>query len=87
MGAIGKGIRRKEDRRFLTGKGRYTDDHNLPGQVRAIVVRSPYPHARIAGIDKGEALAAPGVIAVLDHAEQDRLALDADHSVARAGAA
>ena len=64
--AIGKPIRRKEDERLVTGKGRFTDDFALPGQTYAVMVRSPHPHARIRGVDKSAALAVPGVLAVLD---------------------
>ena len=66
---IGAAVRRKEDHRFITGSGRYTDDINRPGQVYAVVVRSPLAHARIAGIDATAALAAPGVVAVLTGAD------------------
>jgi aerobic carbon-monoxide dehydrogenase large subunit len=62
---IGKPVPRKEDDRFLQGKGCYSDDVNLPGQSYASMVRSPHAHARIRGIDAAEALAMPGVIAVL----------------------
>ncbi len=62
---IGARVLRKEDRRFITGRGRYTDDINRPGQAYAVFVRSPHAHARINGIDKSHALAAPGVLAVL----------------------
>ena len=62
---IGARALRKEDQRFITGKGRYTDDINQHGQAHASFVRSPYPHARIGGIDKASALAMPGVLAVL----------------------
>ena len=48
---VGKPIRRKEDARLLTGKGRFTDDFSLPGQAYAAMVRSPHPHARIVRID------------------------------------
>jgi carbon-monoxide dehydrogenase large subunit len=65
QGGIGQPVRRKEDQRLLTGQGCYSDDVNLPGQVYAGFVRSPHPHARIASIDASEALAVPGVIAVL----------------------
>ncbi len=61
---IGAAVRRKEDYRFLTGGGRYTDDINLPGQAYAVFVRSSHAHARIGSIDKGAALASPGVVAV-----------------------
>lgn len=67
--AIGKPLQRKEDRRLITGKGRFTDDFSLPGQTWAWMVRSPYPHARIVNIDKTEALAMPGVLAVLTGAD------------------
>ena len=48
---IGARVTRKEDKRFLTGKGRYTDDMSVPGMKYAYFVRSPYAHARIRGID------------------------------------
>ncbi len=63
---IGARVPRKEDLRFITGRGRYTDDINQPGQVHAVFVRSPHAHARIKRIDKSAALAMPGVLAVLD---------------------
>jgi len=66
---IGQPIERKEDARLITGKGRFSDDFNLPGQAYAAMVRSPYPHARIRGIDTTEALAQPGVLAVLTGAD------------------
>ena len=62
---IGASVRRKEDQRFITGRGTYTDDINQQGQAYAVFVRSPHAHARIRGIDSGKALAAPGVLAVL----------------------
>lgn len=61
---IGASVRRKEDFRFLTGKGTYTDDINRPGQTYAYILRSPHAHAKIKGIDKSAAESAPGVIAV-----------------------
>ncbi len=61
---IGARIERKEDYRFLTGGGTYTDDIALPGQTYAYFLRSPHAHARINRIDTGKAKAAPGVIAV-----------------------
>jgi carbon-monoxide dehydrogenase large subunit len=72
---IGKPVARKEDDRLLRGEGRYTDDVNLPGQAYASVVRSPHAHARIRSIDAREALAMPGVLAVLTgrEAAQDGL--------------
>ena len=62
---IGARLRRKEDYRFLTGNGHYTDDLNRSGQAYACFLRSPHAHARIAGIDKAAAESAPGVLAVL----------------------
>ena len=54
---------RKEDTRLLTGRGRFSDDFNLPGQLHAAIVRSLYPHARILEVDTGRASAMPGVVA------------------------
>jgi carbon-monoxide dehydrogenase large subunit len=62
---IGAAVRRKEDFRFVTGKGQYTDDINRPGQTYIHFVRSPHAHARIRSIDSTEASAMPGVVAVL----------------------
>ena len=62
---IGRPVRRKEDFRFITGSGHYTDDASKPGQTHAVFVRSPHAHARIKGIDSAPAVAAPGVVAVL----------------------
>ncbi len=61
---VGQSVSRKEDPRLLTGGGRYTDDIVLEGQVHATVLRSPYPHGELRGIDTGAALALLGVIAV-----------------------
>jgi carbon-monoxide dehydrogenase large subunit len=66
---IGAAVRRKEDRRFLTGKGTYTDDINRPHQLHAFLLRSPHAHAEIAGIDTEPAKAAPGVAAVFTGAD------------------
>jgi carbon-monoxide dehydrogenase large subunit len=63
---IGEALVRKEDYRFLTGAGQYTDDIDLSGLTYAVFVRSPHAHARIRSIDKSAALAAPGVIAIFD---------------------
>lgn len=68
-GYIGQPLPRVEDRRLITGAGRYTDDISAPGQVWAAFVRSPYPHAEIAGIDTAAAAAMPGVLAVLTGAD------------------
>jgi carbon-monoxide dehydrogenase large subunit len=70
--AVGKPVRRKEDQRLTTGQGRFTDDFNLPGQAWAVMVRSPYPHARILKIDAAAALALPGVLAVYTGADCQR---------------
>ena len=64
MSKIGDSIVRREDQRFLTGKGRYTDDTVPPETLAVLFVRSPHAHARIAGIDKKAASASPGVVAV-----------------------
>lgn len=61
---IGQPVPRKEDRRFVTGRGRYTDDINLPGQAHAVFVRSPHAHARIRRIDRSSVAGMPGVLAV-----------------------
>ncbi|WP_342641243.1 xanthine dehydrogenase family protein molybdopterin-binding subunit [Rhodoligotrophos ferricapiens] len=62
--AMGQAVRRREDERFLKGAGRYLDDIVMPNMAHAAVVRSPYAHARITGIDLTEALASKGVIAI-----------------------
>src|SRR5690606_35243738 len=61
---IGKSIKRVEDKRFLTGKGRYTDDIVLPGMTHAFILRSPYAHARILNVDTSQAEALDGVVAI-----------------------
>ncbi len=66
---IGAAVRRKEDRRFITGAGTYTDDIQRPGQTWAAFVRSPHAHARIAGVRTDTARKAPGVVAVLTGAD------------------
>ena len=66
---IGKPMPRKEDARLITGKGRFTDDFNLDGQTYAVMVRSPYPHARIVAIDAAAAKAMPGVLGVFTGAD------------------
>ena len=63
---IGESLRRKEDYRFLTGAGQYTDDIVLANMAQCFFVRSPHAHAKIRSIDKTAALAAPGVIGILD---------------------
>lgn len=61
---IGQSVKRTEDKRFLTGQGRYTDDIVLPNMVYAYILRSPYAHARIKSIDTSKALAMKGVVAI-----------------------
>ena len=65
MEGIGARVARKEDKRFLTGLGRYTDDMVVPGMKHAVFVRSPHAHAEIRKVDTKAAAAMPGVIAVL----------------------
>ena len=62
---MGTSMLRKEDAKFIRGQGTYVDDIKMPGMLFGALVRSPYAHARIKGIDKSKALAAPGVVAVL----------------------
>ena len=64
MSYIGKSVKRVEDKRFITGKGKYTDDIVLPGMTHASFVRSPHAHAKIKDVDTSAALASPGVVAV-----------------------
>jgi carbon-monoxide dehydrogenase large subunit len=63
--AIGIPMKRKEDPRFLQGKGRYVEDVTLPNMLYLVLVRSPYPHAEIKSIDIDEAMKVPGVKAVI----------------------
>jgi carbon-monoxide dehydrogenase large subunit len=66
---IGAAVRRKEDFRFITGKGQYTDDVVRPGETRAVFVRSPHAHAKVKNIDASAAKKMPGVVAVLTGAD------------------
>ncbi|HEY3336272.1 MAG TPA: xanthine dehydrogenase family protein molybdopterin-binding subunit [Candidatus Limnocylindrales bacterium] len=66
---LGAPVKRVEDPRFITGKGRYLDDIKLPGMVHISILRSPYAHANIRSIDTTAAAAAPGVIAVITGAD------------------
>ena len=65
----GSTVLRVEDPRLLTGAGRFVDDLSLPGMLHAAFVRSPWPHARLTGVDTSAALARPGVVAVLTAAD------------------
>ncbi|MFM2151127.1 MAG: hypothetical protein RLZZ187_3433 [Pseudomonadota bacterium] len=66
---IGASVRRKEDLRFLSGRGQYTDDINRPGQTHAYMLRSPHAHAAIRSIDTTAAKAMPGVLAIFTGAD------------------
>ena len=66
---IGKPVPRKEDRRLLTGQGRFSDDVDMAGQAHAFVLRAALAHAHIMDIDTTAAKAAPGVLAVLTGAD------------------
>ena len=66
---IGQAVKRKEDFRFLTGGGNYTDDINRPRQTYAYILRSPQAHANIRKIDVSKAKSAPGVVAVFTGAD------------------
>ncbi len=75
-GFIGESIKRKEDDRFIRGKGNYLDDISLPGMLHMSILRSPFAHARIRSINTKPAEAVPGVVAVVTGAllEQHKLA-------------
>ena len=66
---VGQPVLRVEDPRFITGRGRFVDDFELPQQCYGVVVMSPHAHARIKRIDTAKAKAAPGVLAVLTGAD------------------
>src|SRR3546814_17974609 len=68
---FGQAVRRVEDVRLVTGRGRYTDDMTLGRQTYAYMLRSPHAHARIGGIDTLAAKAAPGVLGVYTVADLD----------------
>jgi carbon-monoxide dehydrogenase large subunit len=69
MTMIGRAVKRVEDHRFITGRGLYVDDVTVPGVLHVAIVRSTYAHALIRGIDRADAAAAPGVIAVITAAD------------------
>ena len=75
IGGMGHSVKRKEDPRFIRGRGEYIDDVNLPGQLWLDIVRSPYAHATIKGIDASEALKIPGVLAVITGADLEKAGL------------
>jgi aerobic carbon-monoxide dehydrogenase large subunit len=72
---LGHSVRRKEDPRFIRGKGHYVDDFKLPGMLYLDIVRSPYAHAKILKIDPSKALATPGVAAVVTGKDLDKYGL------------
>ncbi len=65
IGGMGHSIKRKEDLRFIQGKGNYVDDVNLPGMVYGQMVRSPFAHARLKSINTDAAKKLPGVLAII----------------------
>ena len=71
---LGASIKRREDPRFITGKGNYTDDLKLPGMTYAAFVRSPHSHARIGAIDTAKARAKSSVAALFIHQRAPRTA-------------
>jgi carbon-monoxide dehydrogenase large subunit len=70
---VGQSVSRVEDKRILTGTGRYIDDIVLPGMLHGVFVRSPLPHARIVSVDAERARTMPGVVAVITAADLDGL--------------
>src|ERR1700687_750065 len=66
---VGQPLRRREDFRFVTGKGRYVDDLKLPGMMHMAILRSPHAHAIIKRVDLSEAMRAPGVHLALSGAD------------------
>ena len=66
---LGASVKRREDRRFITGRGRYLDDIKLPGMVHLAILRSPYAHANIRSVDTSAAKAMAGVLAVFTGAD------------------
>jgi len=68
-------LKRKEDARFIRGKGTYLDDIRLPGMLHSAILRSPFAHAKIVSIDTSEALKAPNVVGVLTAKDLETLGL------------
>src|SRR4051794_39688709 len=69
---MGQSVRRVEDKRFISGAGRYTDDIELPRQTYAAILRSPQAHARIVRIDTKAAVSSPGVFGVFTAADLEK---------------
>jgi carbon-monoxide dehydrogenase large subunit len=74
-GALGARMKRKEDPRFIQGKGNYVDDLSMPRMLHMAIVRSPYPHATLKSIDIDEAMKVPGVVAVITGKDLDAAGL------------
>ncbi|HET9375482.1 MAG TPA: aerobic carbon-monoxide dehydrogenase large subunit [Chthoniobacterales bacterium] len=75
IGGMGHSVKRKEDLRFVQGKGTYVEDVNLPGMVYGHMVRSPYAHARIKAIHSEEARKLPGVLAIITGQDLEKAGL------------
>src|SRR5215471_13829567 len=75
IGGMGHSVKRKEDQRFVQGKGTYVDDVRLPGMVYGQMIRSPYAHARIVTIRTEEAKKLPGVLAVITGQDLEKAGL------------
>src|SRR6516225_3363905 len=75
IGGMGHPVKRKEDLRFVQGRGTYVDDVHLPGMVYGQMIRSPYAHARITGIHTEEAKKHPGVLAVITGQDLEKAGL------------
>lgn len=75
INGLGASMKRKEDARFLQGKGNYIEDINLPGQIWLDIVRSPYAHAKILNIDTSKAAQIPGVIAFITGKDLEKYGL------------
>ena len=73
-GGIGAVIHRREDERFVSGRGRYVGDIEVPHALHAVFLRSPHAHARIVRIDDSAALRVPAVVAVWTGADMARAA-------------
>lgn len=69
---VGRPVPRVEDPLLLSGRARFVDDLSFPGMLHCAILRSPYPHARIVSLDASEALALPGVVAVVDGEDAQR---------------
>src|SRR5215469_13069324 len=75
IGGMGHSVKRKEDLRFVQGRGTYVDDVHLPGMVYGQMIRSPYAHARITGLHTEEAKKHPGVLAVITGQDLEKAGL------------